>query len=70
MALVNLDLNSITLFLTVQISGVFLEAFGLEIWQHCTAPTLAVLAFANKHSNISTSLLSLQKMYSVSKSVI
>ncbi len=31
---------------------------------------LAVLAFANKHSTISTSLLSLQKTYSVSKSVI
>ncbi len=34
------------------------------------APALAVLAFANKHSTISTSLLSLQKTYSVSKSVI
>ncbi len=34
------------------------------------APPLAVLAFANKHSTINTSLLSLQKIYSVSKSVI
>ncbi len=32
------------------------------------APALAVLAFANKHSTISTSLLSLQKTNSVSKS--
>ncbi len=31
---------------------------------------LPVLAFTNKHSTINTSLLSLQKTYSVSKSVI
>ncbi len=33
-----------------------------------SAPALAVLTFANKHSTISTSQLSLQKIYSVSKS--
>ncbi len=32
--------------------------------------TLAMLAFGNKHFTISTSLLFLQKMYSVSKSFI
>ncbi len=42
----------------------------LPVKSFLQATALAGLAFANKHSTISTSLLFLQKTYSISKSII
>ncbi len=56
-------INNKNIVLVFEAVVAYLARESWQLW-------LAVLAFANKHSTISTSLLSLQKTYSVSKSVI